>query len=156
VAGVDSLIGILDRRHKPLTELDRYSIEYFRQQRAGDLEGALMAARRATALAPRSIWPYQAALVATQLHLYKESVTLLRRHDPEHGWARGWGAYLLVLLLGDHMLADHRAELRDIETAEKTDPALRSDPTSRLVALAEVANWCARSREKAWLRVSAG
>ena len=34
--------------------------------------------------------------------------------------------------------------------------AVLPDLDRELVALAEVANWCARSREKAWLRISAG
>ena len=42
------------------------------------------------------------------------------------------------------------------ELAQLRASAVLLDLDPVLVALAEVANWCARSREKAWLRISAG
>lgn len=45
------------------------------------------------------------------------------------------------------------ARLLANELSELRSRALLLDLDSDLIALAEVANWCARSRERAWLRV---
>ena len=45
------------------------------------------------------------------------------------------------------------ARLLASELNELRSRALLLDLDADLVALAEVANWCARSREKAWLRI---
>lgn len=110
-AVVDSLLAIVARRRDHQSELERRGFEFFERRRKGDLEGALAAARRASILAPRSNWTYQAAQTAQQLSRWRESRDLLHQLDPEHGWIRGWSAYWLVLGMDEHMLGNYRAEL---------------------------------------------
>ena len=136
LTAVDSLIGILDRRHERLSELDRNGVEFFERLQAGDAEGSLRAARRAAALAPRSSWAYQAAFTARQLSRYKESLTFLRQLDPEHGWVRGWWPYVQSLAADEDALGHYGTELSEMEAAEKRDPGTALYIGFRLVALA--------------------
>lgn len=135
-ASVDSLLAVLEPRRLRLSELDRYSVEYFRSTRAEDGEGVLRAARHAAACAPRSDWVYKAALAAQQLGRPRESLALLRRYDPEHGWVKGWLPYVILLLSNEHRLARYADELRDVEIAERTHPGNLLYATYRLRALA--------------------
>jgi DNA-binding SARP family transcriptional activator/tetratricopeptide (TPR) repeat protein len=145
-AGIDSLIGILDRRHESQSELDHNSVEFFRRRQIGDAEGALRAASRAAALAPRSNWTYQAAFTAMQLGRYREALDLLRQLDPEHGWVRGWLPYIQMLTEAELMLGEYRAELRDLAQAEKRDPRNATYVAFRLDALGALGDSSAMMR----------
>jgi tetratricopeptide (TPR) repeat protein len=136
VAIVDSLLRLLDARRGYQSELDRQTIEIVRRSRRDDEEGALAAARRAVALAPRSNWTYNAALSAYKLGRFRESLGYLRQHDLEHGWVRGWMPYLVLLQVNEHALGEYRAELRDMSIAERLDHGNPLYVAYRLGALA--------------------
>jgi DNA-binding SARP family transcriptional activator/TolB-like protein len=134
-AVVDSLLGVVAKRADRLSDLDRQGFEFFKRRRKGDLEGAFLAARRASALAPRSNWTYQAAQTASQLSRWQESLSLLRSLDPDHGWVRDWASYWSVLGNDEHMLGDYRAQLKDAGRAEARHPGTLGEIYIRLGAL---------------------
>lgn len=122
---MDSLAGGIRRTINPLTEADRFLLQWLEAAAQGDLQAALAGSARLAEWLPaanygigfRGVW-------ANRPHAAIEG---LRRLDPDRGWIRDWWWYWGMLAAALHQLGNYDEELR--VTAE----GLRRFPTSAVL-----------------------
>lgn len=93
----DSVVEILAGRRQRLSPLDRHALDYFLAEQHRDVPAAYLAARAAAVLSPGSEWSNNAAVLAHRFNRAADGLEHLTNIDAEHGWARHWPTYTLLL-----------------------------------------------------------
>ena len=114
---VDSLVKVMGRNSARLAPLDRVNYEYLQARLNGDLREALAASREQARLAPGTIYHFMNGYEALRSNRPREAVDILSAMDPDRGMLRGWLSYWGILVIGRHLIGDHRHELVDVRTA---------------------------------------
>jgi tetratricopeptide (TPR) repeat protein len=137
---VDSLLSLPDETRARLPPLDRAVLDYRVAQRAGDLPGSLVAARRAATLWPDR-YASNAALYALINRQPREAAEWLEQLDDEHGYTSGWGEHWWSLAIARHWLGDYRQELANALRARRRhtrDPRMVGFQAQALIGLGHV------------------
>jgi tetratricopeptide (TPR) repeat protein len=131
-AQTDSLMKILEPRRANLSPLQQLDLDETRAYVAGDLMGALTAARAAIKLVSGSARFYSLGWVAVRVNHPKEAVEAFKQVDPERTWVFTW-TYLAIAY---HLLGEHEKELETAQEGRRRFPTSTSPYIDELYALA--------------------
>jgi len=118
----DSLLHIVNASKNRLSLYYQYRLETQLASAAGDIDGALSAARRAALIAPGTKASYQVAFWANRRNRPREALDALLSLDPDREPMKGWASYWAQVMIAHHMLGEHEAELAAARHAREQYP----------------------------------
>jgi hypothetical protein len=86
-------------------------------------DSAILAAKAAVAIAPKSQMVWNAALASSWANHPHETIRLLEQADPTKGWLKGWLLYFRLLAEAKHMIGDYEGEWAVIQRGRAQFPA---------------------------------
>jgi len=122
-AAADSLLDVLAPNRARLTPIDREWFDYRRHLVGGERAAALASIRLIAAATPGTKATYNLAVEAMQNGALSEAKTAIESLSPDRGPMRGWAPYWDVRTRIRHLRGEHRAELRDAQTARERFPS---------------------------------
>jgi len=122
-ATADSIAHAVERSPGLLSPLDQHYLTWVLAQSRGDRERALETAREMAVIAPNSETLWLVAQCALALNRPRETVTALTELGPDRGLFRGWSVYWFYLTFAQHLVGDHRRELKDALEGRRRHPA---------------------------------
>jgi DNA-binding SARP family transcriptional activator/tetratricopeptide (TPR) repeat protein len=138
----DSIAARVAPMHDRLGPLERHTLGFVLALLRGDRPAAYDAMVRAAAIAPGTINEHMIGELARDMNRPREAIRVLSAMDPQRGELRGWRVYWRELTYAQHMLGDHRRELRDARRARALhphDPLVLSFEVQALAALGRTA-----------------
>ena len=121
-AQCDSIIGIVDRRHRALAPIDRGLLNLWKSLLRGDKAGAYAAAKLMLAEAPGSEGAlYLAGLNAMEVNRPAEAVSVLRRIPVQRSGVK-WDLFGTGLTRALHMTERHSEELAEARRRRSREP----------------------------------
>jgi tetratricopeptide (TPR) repeat protein len=134
-AQVDSVLRSVAFHQARLSPYDRVLLEHLQALLVGDYEAGLRTSRRLNAMAPGSLLAGHSVL-AVFSNRPREAVEVLYQLDLERGILRGWASYSYFLTTAQHMLGEHRRELKEARQGRVRQPVLQSVLLTEVRALA--------------------
>ncbi|CAN5758105.1 hypothetical protein BH23GEM6_BH23GEM6_24730 [soil metagenome] len=147
----DSIAAAVETMRDRLGPLERSTHEFVLATLRGDQSAAYRAMSRAAGIAPGTINEYMVGELARRLNRPREALRVLHRMGPDRGELRGWHPYWREVAWSNHMLGDHRGELRAARKARQLHPAVPqvlSLEVRALAALGRVRDVDARIEER--------
>lgn len=118
----DSLYAMVAPHKDRLSPYYRYRLEALMAGRAGDMQRAIAANRKAADLGPGTKAWYNVAQILGPRGMNKEALDALRKLDPEKEPMKGWYAYYTVYGPAAHQVGDHQDELNMARRARAAMP----------------------------------
>jgi hypothetical protein len=111
LARTDSLMRIVNAQRAELAPLEQCMLELLKGWLGGDRARSLDAMRKASRLAPGSLYTFQWGFEARSSNRPRECIEAYSSLDPEASWWRGWPYYWKEITSAYHMLGEHDKEL---------------------------------------------
>jgi serine/threonine protein kinase len=111
LARTDSLMQLVNAQRAELAPLEQCMLELLKGWVGGDRARSLDAMRKASRLAPGSLYTFQWGFEARASNRPRECIEAYSSLDPEASWWRGWPYYWKEITSAYHMLGEHEKEL---------------------------------------------
>jgi len=135
-AATDSIVSRLAASRDELGPMELATLDMVGGWLRGDDHAAYEATLRQARLAPGSIGEYQVAEQARRLNRPGETIRVLTGMGAERGELRGWIEYWRELTTANHMLGNHRAELKAARRSRDLYPGRPQAVLHEVTALA--------------------
>jgi serine/threonine protein kinase len=138
-AKVDSTIVELNKLQDNLSLGDQNMVDFYKYRNQGDLLKAYPYVRQAAQFDPH--YNYHLGLHAMRINRLEEAVDALKTLDPAEGWLKDWVGYWGQLTWANHMLENHRQELKEARRGRQQYPDSHSTlwyETRALIALGKL------------------
>jgi DNA-binding SARP family transcriptional activator/TolB-like protein len=150
-AAADSVAADVLALRDRLGPLEHSTLDFVLALLRGDRPAAYDAMVRAAAIAPGTINEHMVGELARDMNRPREALRVLQALGPERGELRGWRMHWREVGYANHMLGDHRRELREARSGRRlhpNDPFVLSLEVQALAALGRVADIDRRIEER--------